>query len=172
MAMVPVKSIPQKPYQTALHFIQLCLTFYIYLGFIKFSLIEKKAKFRKLIFVAMVFSIIQSLIAITATLLNKEIFKFNGVPFALECLLLFYAFKSVQNTKITYFKTLSRLCLYLFVLLIPILPLVLLGKEQFAAMPRAFILTLNVLAIVAAVIVFLIWFFKVRLFKKISSELY
>jgi hypothetical protein len=87
--MIPVKSIPQKPFQAALHFIGLYLTLYIYLGFVKFSILQKKVFFRKLIFAAMALSVIQSSIAITATLLdNKELYNYNGVPITIESILL------------------------------------------------------------------------------------
>ena len=42
MAIVSSKAIPQKPTQAALHFIELGLSIYIYLGFIKFSILKTK----------------------------------------------------------------------------------------------------------------------------------
>jgi hypothetical protein len=170
--MVSVKTIPQKPFQAAFLFIELCLTLYVYLGFVKLSFLQKKDFFRKLIFAAMALAIIQSSLAITATLLNIELFSFNGVPFVMECILLFYAFKSVKDVKISYFKKISRMYLYLSILLIPTFTAVLLGKDRLSTIPQMLIPPLILLGLAAGVLVVVIWYLKIRAFKQISIQMY
>jgi hypothetical protein len=172
VALDPVKAIPQKPFQAVVHTIELFLTLYVYLGFVKFSLIAKQVSFRKLIIAAMALSIVQSSIVMIATLVNKELFSLNGVAFVMECILLFYAFKSVQDMKISNFKRISRLYLYLSFLLIPIFTALLLGKDGLSTLPRVLIPPLTIIALVAGVIIVNIWYLKMRAFKQISMPMY
>jgi hypothetical protein len=173
VAMVPVKSIPQKPFQTAFHFIELCLSLYIYLGFVKFSILQKKDSFQKLIFVAMVFSIIQVLISMAATLMeNKNLYSYNGVAVAIEAALIFYAFKSVQNVKTIDFRKLSRLYLYLLFFYVPASVSLLFEKESLKNIPQVLIKPFIILALVWVVLIVYTWYMKIRLFKQISRQMY
>jgi hypothetical protein len=173
VAMVPVKSIPQKPFQTAFHFIELCLSLYIYLGFVKFSILQKKDSFRKLIFAATVFSIIQVLISMTATLMeNKNLYNYNGVAVAIEATLLFYAFKSVQDVKTIDFRKLSRLYLYLLFFYVPASVSLLFEKESLKNIPQVLIKPFIILALVWVVLIVYTWYMKIRLFKQISRQMY
>lgn len=173
MAMVPVKSIPQKPFQSALHFIELCLSLYIYLGFVKFSILQNKDSFRKLVFAAMAFSVIQSLMAIIATSTDtKELYNYSGVPVAVEALLLFYAFKSVQDVKLTYFRKLSKVYLYLSFFFVPTSIVLLFDKETLKMMPHILIKPFVILAILWAALIVYAWYLKIRAFKQISTQMY
>jgi hypothetical protein len=171
--MVPVKAIPQKPFQTTFHFIALFLSLYIYLGFVKFSIIQKKDSFRILVFVAMTLSVIQSAIVIIATLTdNKEIYYYNGVLIAAETLLLYYGFKLVQDVKIKYFKKLSRVYLYLSAFFIPTAVIMLFGRETVKMLPNILIKPLVLLALLWAALMVYAWYLKIRTFKQIATLMY
>ena len=174
VALVPVKSIPQKPFQSALHFIEVYLSFYIYLGFVKFSILQKKDSLRKLVFAAMAFSVIQTSIAMIATLVeNKELYNYIGVPVAIESILLFFAFKSVQDVKTIYFNKLSRLYLYLSFFYIPTSVALLFGRETLKkAMPQILIKPFVILALLWAVLIVYAWYLKIRVFKQISTQVF
>jgi hypothetical protein len=171
--MVPVETIAQKPFQTAVHLIELCLSLYVYLGFIKFSIIVKKDSFRKLIFVAIALSIIQSSISLIAISVDtKGLYGFNGIPFTLECLIMFYAFKSIQNMKIIYFRKLSRAYLYLLFSLIPMAAVMFFRDETWGLIiPHFLIKPLVILALLSGILIVIIWIMKMRLFKQLSIEL-
>jgi len=173
VAMVPVKAIPQKPYQTAVLFIQLCLTLYIYLGFVKFSLLRKYDHFRNLILAAMALSAIQSSIAILATLVDKELFNYNGIPVAIEAIVLLYAFKSVRDEKIIYFKKLSRVYLYFSIYCVPVSIALLLGRETLKTMvPQSLIIPFIILSLLSGALIVSAWYLKVRAFKQIATQMY
>ena len=174
VAMIPVKPIPQKPFQTAFHFIELCLLLYIYFGFLKFSILQKKDAFQKLILAAMAVSIIQVLIAMAATLIeNKNLYNYNGVAVAIEAALLFYAFKSVQDIKTIDFKKLARLYLYLLFFYVPVSVSLLFERESLKQfIPQVLIKPLIILALFWAVLIVYTWYAKIRLFKQISRQMY
>ncbi len=171
--MVPVKAIPQKPYQTALHFIELCLTLYIYLGFVKFSILKKNYYFRNLIFAAMALSIIQSSIAILATLVDIKLFNYNGIPVAIEAIVLLYAFKSVRDEKIIYFKKLSRVYLYFSIFCVPVSIALLFSRETLKMMiPHSLIIPFTILALLSGALIVYALYLKVRTFKQIATQMY
>ncbi len=174
VAMVPVKAIPQKPFQTALHFIELCLSLYIYLGFVKFSILQNRATFRKIIITAMALSVIQFSIVITATLVgNKDLYNYNGVAVAIESILLFYAFKSVQDVKRINFKKLSRIYFYLLFFYVPTSIALLFGQDALKTMiPHVLIMPFVIMALFCAALIVYTWYLKIKVFKQIASEMY
>ncbi len=173
VAMVPVEAIPQKPFQMAVHFVELFLSTYVYLGLIKFSIIAKKDSFRKLIFAALALSLIQSSISVIAISVDtRGIYGFNGIPFTLESLIMFYAFRSIQNVKIIYFRQLSRSYLYLSFSLIPMAAAMFFRDDTWGMIiPHSLIKPLVILALATAVLIVLIWIMKIRLFKQLSIEM-
>lgn len=173
VVMVPIKSIPQKPFQAVSHFVELCLSFYIFLGFIKFSILEKKDSFKKLVFAAMTLSVIAALIGITAILTeSKEFFNYSSVLVAIEWLSLFYAFKSIDSNKI-HFKKLSSIYLYLSLFSIPTSVALLFGKERVTMMmPQILMKPFLILTLVWAGLIVYAWYLKIRVFKEISTHLY
>ena len=174
VALVPVTDIPQKPFQTALHFIELCLSLYIYLGFVKFSTLQNRDTFRKLIITAIGLSAIQSSIIITATLLeNKNLYNYNSVAVAIESLVLFYAFKSVQDVKTINFKKLARLYLYLLFFYIPTSIALVLGKDELKTLiPHVLIKPFVVMALFWAALIVYAWYLKIKVFKQIAMVMY
>jgi len=171
VALVATKSIPQKPIQTALHVIGFCLMVYIYLGFVKYSILQKKDTFRKLIFIAMVFSVTQSSIAITATLVdNIQLYNYNGIPVAIEAILLQYAFRAIQNEKIIYFRKLARIYLYLSIFYVPG-SLDLLFGDKTPLHPYLIKPIVILVPFLAALIVYALYL-KMRAFKQISTQMY
>jgi hypothetical protein len=173
ITMIPVKAIPQKPFQTALHFIELCLTLYIYFGFIKYSILKKQDFFQKLILAALALSVIQSFVATMATLVDKKLFNYNGIPVAIEVILLFYAFKSVQNDRIIHFKKLSRVYLYLSIFCVPVSIALLFGRETLKTMiPHSLIIPFTIFAILSGALIVYAWYLKMRAFKQIATQLY
>ncbi len=174
VAMVPVKAIPQKPFQTALHFIELCLSLYIYLGFVKFSILQNRATFRKIIITAMALSVIQFSIVITATLVgNKDLYNYNGVALAVESILLFYAFKSVQDVKTINFKKLSRIYFYLLFFYVPTSIALLFGQDALKTMiPHVLIMPFVIMALFCAALIVYTWYLKIKVFKQIATEMY
>ena len=174
VAMVPVKASPQKPFQTALHFIALCLSLYIYLGFVKFSILRNRDTFRKLIIIAMGLSVIQTSIIITATLVgNKGLYNYNSVAVAIESVVLFYAFKSVQDVKTINFKKLSRMYLYLLFFYVPTSIAMLFGNDVLKTMiPHVLIKPFVIIALFCAALIVYTWYLKIKVFKQIAAEMY
>ena len=168
IVLVRAKAIPQEPFQTIILIIDLYLTLYVYLGFVKFSLIEKKDFFRIIIFAVMALAVIHSLISKISFF-----YKFLGVPFAIDCILLYYAFKSVENSKIIYFRKLSRLYLYLLFFYVPISVSLLFGKESLKKfIPQMLIKPFIILALFWAALIVYTWYMKIKLFKQISRQMY
>ncbi len=164
--LVSAKTIPQEPFQTIILIIDLYFTMYVFLGFVKFSFIEKNVFFRKTIFVVLVLSLIRSLISKISFFDN-----FLGVPFAIECILLFYAFKSVENSKLIYFRKLSRLYLYLSSIIVPMSIALLFGRDAIKSMPQILVLPFIIIALGGAVLIIYIWYLKIRLFKQLSLRM-
>ena len=173
MVIAASKVIPQQPLQTALHLIELVLTTYIYLGFVKFSILNSKYAFRKLIIIAMVLSIIQMLIAIAATLIGiNDLYSYIGVAVTIELALLFFAFKTVQNESKIDFRKLSRLYLYLLFFHIPTSVAFLLLQDKLkTTIPQVLILPVAILFLLWAALSIYTWYSKIKVFKQISLQI-
>ncbi len=166
IVLVRAKAIPQEPFQTIILIIDLYLTLYVYLGFVKFSLIEKKDFFRIIIFAVMALAVIHSLISKISFF-----YKFLGVPFAIDCILLYYAFKSLENSKIIYFRKLSRLYLYLSFIIVPMSIALLFRKDAIKTIPQILVLPFIIIALGGAILIIYIWYLKIRLFKQLSIQM-
>jgi hypothetical protein len=166
IVLIPAKAIPQEPFRTIILIIDLYLTLYVYLGFVKFSLIEKKDFFRIIIFAVMALAVIHSLISKISFF-----YKFLGVPFAIDCILLYYAFKSVGNSKIIYFRKLSRLYLYLSFIVVPMSIALLFRKDAIKTIPQILVIPFIIIALGGAILIIYIWYLKIRLFKQLAIQM-
>jgi hypothetical protein len=166
----PVKALPQKPIHEITTLLGICTGLYVYLGFVKLSYINKSVFYRKYIVVAVGLSIVQYAISTIGVLTsNENIFTYNGIPFIIECIILYIAFKSVHNSEAAYFLSkLSRLYLWLT------LPLFIASISLLLLQP--FSLTtphiLNVVMIIFSLIFFYliisILYWKIRLFRQLT----
>jgi hypothetical protein len=113
----PIKLIPEGTLKVPREILGFLLGLYVNLGYVKYSYIEEEAKFRKIIFVVIILSILSSWFSILAPLFDFDQTKsslYFTIPMIPLALVLFYAFRLIKTGEILYFRKLSRLYLYLF----------------------------------------------------------
>ena len=150
--------------------ISFILTLYIYMGYIKYSYIADEKKFRKIILIVIailfgdfIFSLIE-----TKTKFNSQMV-FNYLSLMpLSYPLLFYGFKLIRNGKVDIFKRLSRLNLYLFVLIVFSSVTLLIATKSFTESIQWIILLPFLLAVLIIAILLIYW--ELKLFKYLSTK--
>jgi hypothetical protein len=148
------------------------LTLYIYLGFIKYSFIVNEKLFRNIVIVIICLILIHSFLIFLHDVLNINPFKSFyrnalGIFVLLQALSFYYAFKLILNDEFKYFRKLSLLNLFLFIMNLcfsMLLLLYLFYHSKFSAI----VLLLFFLSFF--MIKFLICYWEIKLFKHLSIK--
>lgn len=93
-------------------FMLFILNLYIYAGFIKYSFIVNERKFRKIMAIVIILSVINLILSFFQVMLP---FKASIILFLPVGLLLFYGFRLIRNAESVFFSKLSKLTLSLLI---------------------------------------------------------
>jgi hypothetical protein len=143
------------------------LDLYAYLGFIKYASMANEDRFRRIMF--MVISILS--INFTLSFLHRRINLkmpeiFSLMP--LTYILLYYGFRRIQNAEADFFRRLSRLNLYLFLLSISFALFLIALARDFAVSIRWFVVAPLLMGGAAIAVAKFYW--EVKLFKHLSVK--
>ncbi len=140
------------------------LNLYASLGYVKYSYIKQEERFRKIISVAIVISIIQSLIITLDAVVVFYQAMYNillGVTLLISTPVYFYAFGLIKNDDVNFFRKLARMNLYLLIIALVGLLLYLLELSSFLLLP-------TILGGFGTVV--LLWYWQIRLFRHLSEK--
>ena len=162
-----IKSVPHVLTQIVTLSVGTLINLYVYFGLIKYSYIYGQTKFRKIILFAFSLSVLYFVGSIVenAMMPNLNQKYFSVIFVGLETPLLFYAFQIIKTEDALYFKKLSSFYLYQFLAGIAVL----IGYVASMSFPYSFMILLP-FVIAGFVFVFLIWFWKIKLFKQLAAK--
>jgi hypothetical protein len=146
------------------------LDLYVYVGFIKYSFIVQEEKFRKITFLAigiLFLNFFLSFFQDKDSFISYSIFN-NLSLMPLAYILLYYSFSLIHNEEVEFFKKLSRLNLYTFLISIIFVIFILLLTKGFTLSIR-WIFSFPFI-VVSGVILLLKLYWEVNLFKHLSFK--
>jgi len=144
------------------------LTFYIYLGFIKYSFIVNEELFRNIVIIIICLMLIHSFLIFLHDVLNINPFKSYyrnslGILNLLQALSFYYAFKLILNDEFKFSRRLSLLNLFLFIMVLCFSMVLLLNLF----LPPSLISSIGLLLFFLSIFVinFLICYWEIKLFR-------